>query len=111
MRKQRGIYEKEVIVLLIVSAFSVPVILGAAVVIRASANGHMDDDATKIPYRKAGLALGCSKLLSGGRTNLFFPYRVDGTAVAKHIPRPLCFYRRAGAMEARLSPLGAYVQS
>ena len=55
-------------------------VCGAGVLIRASANGRTYDDTAVIPHRESGLVLGCSRVLSDGRLNLFFAYRINAAA-------------------------------
>lgn len=47
------------------------------VIIERAAEGRIYSDITKVPHKRVGMVLGCSKKLKGGRNNLFFIYRVE----------------------------------
>ena len=64
------------IVALLLPALGLIAILGSGIVIRLSAKGRTYSDVSSIPCRRVGILLGCSKYLSGGRTNLFFSNRI-----------------------------------
>ncbi len=52
-------------------------VMGAGVVIHSATKGRTYSDVTRIPHRRVGLLLGCSRMLSDGRKNLFFQTRVE----------------------------------
>jgi SanA protein len=53
------------------------VIVGASVFVKCSAIGLTYDDPEAVPHRHVGLLLGCPKILSNGRPNRFFRYRIE----------------------------------
>jgi SanA protein len=52
-------------------------IAGASAFVKLSAVGRTFDDPEAVPHRRVGLVLGCPKILSNGRPNLFFRYRIE----------------------------------
>ena len=52
----------------------------AEILIRQAAGGRTHDRADQVPHHRAGLVLGCSKILANGRPNRFFNARVKAAA-------------------------------
>jgi len=59
------------------AAFFLLVIAAASVYVKCAAGGRTYDDPEALPYRHVGLVLGCRKILSNGRPNQFFQYRIE----------------------------------
>ncbi|MBM4163321.1 MAG: vancomycin high temperature exclusion protein [Lentisphaerae bacterium] len=64
----------------LVAGLAVVAVIAAGALIRAESHGRTYSDVTRIPHRRVGVLLGCSRRLSNGRTNLFFSYRVAAAA-------------------------------
>jgi len=67
---------KLAVILAVVVGVSWMAVIGAGWLIGAAAEGKTYFDSAMIPHRQVALLLGCSRLLSDGRNNLFFTYRV-----------------------------------
>lgn len=52
----------------------------AEILIRRAAGGRTYERAEQVPHHRAGLVLGCSKILANGRPNRFFNARVKAAA-------------------------------
>jgi SanA protein len=52
-------------------------IAGASACVKYSAGGRTYDDPEAMPHRRVGLLLGCPKILTNGRPNVFFRYRIE----------------------------------
>jgi len=55
-------------------------IAGASACVIFSAGGRTYDDPEAMPHRRVGLVLGCPRIVSHGRRNLFFGYRIEAAA-------------------------------
>ncbi|WP_239027031.1 SanA/YdcF family protein [Geomonas oryzisoli] len=66
--------------MVVAALVSLAVMAGAAAIIGLATAGLTYDSIEKIPHRRVGLLLGCSRMLSGGRANLFFAHRVEAAA-------------------------------
>jgi SanA protein len=64
-------------VIFILSLALIIIVLGSNLLVENSSSGLIYSDKGKLSQHKVGLVLGCSKLLSDGRTNLFFKYRIQ----------------------------------
>jgi SanA protein len=56
------------------------VLAGASACVIFSAGGRTYDDPGAMPHRRVGLVLGCPRIVSHGRRNLFFGYRIEAAA-------------------------------
>ena len=61
------------------SIVAVLLVPAAGVYVASVARGHLYDDVTTVPKFHAALVLGCSKKVSGGRSNVFFESRINAT--------------------------------
>jgi SanA protein len=52
-------------------------VVGSSACVKYSAGGRTYDDPGAMPHRRVGLVLGCPKILTNGRPNLFFQYRIE----------------------------------
>jgi SanA protein len=59
-------------------------IAGASIAVVLGARGRTFSGVNAIPERRVGLVLGCSRLLSDGRRNLFFDNRMEAAAALFH---------------------------
>ncbi len=68
---------KRITVITIIFSTSLLAVMGAGAVIHSATKGRTYSDVTSIPHRRVGLLLGCSRMLSDGRKNLYFQTRVE----------------------------------
>jgi SanA protein len=52
-------------------------VFGSDRLVEKSAKGNIYNSTKQIPYNKVGLLLGTGKILSNGRINLYYKYRID----------------------------------
>jgi SanA protein len=62
---------------LLIVMLSLISIYGADRLVENNASGKIYDSASEIPHNKVGLLLGTSKILSSGRVNLYYKYRIN----------------------------------
>ena len=61
----------------IITIISLISILGADRLVKKTAQSKIYNSTEKIPYNKVGLLLGTGKILSNGRINLYYKYRIE----------------------------------
>ncbi|NME71065.1 SanA/YdcF family protein [Flammeovirga aprica] len=64
---------------LVFQIFSLIAIFGADKLVKHTTLKKTYNSAEKIPYNKVGLFLGTGKILSNGRVNLYYKYRIEAT--------------------------------
>ncbi len=62
---------------IIIGIFSLIAIFGADRLVKKSTSDKVFNMTKEIPYHKVGLLLGTGKILSNGRINLYYKYRID----------------------------------
>lgn len=62
---------------LLISLLALISVFGADRLVEISASEKVYNSTDKIPYNKVGLFLGTGKILSNGRINLYYKYRID----------------------------------
>lgn len=77
-------YRRVLRLIAIAGAFGVLAIAAGNLVVEQASNDRLYDSLEEIPTRNAGLVLGCSRVLPGGRPNLYFRYRINASAALYH---------------------------
>lgn len=72
-------YKKIKITLATIILLSIIAIIFANNKVESATSNDVYSDVSTIPYNKAGLLLGTSKLLHSGKPNLYFKYRINAT--------------------------------
>ncbi|MCB1230103.1 MAG: YdcF family protein [Verrucomicrobiae bacterium] len=76
---------RRVLRLLIFSGIAIIILIAAGnLVVQQASNDRLYDSLETIPSRNAGLVLGCSRTLPGGRPNLYFRFRINAAAALYH---------------------------
>ena len=75
--KRKRLWRKVAWVAAIGAALCLLALAGASAWVKFSARGRTYDDPEAIPHRRVGLLLGCPKIVTHRRLNLFFKYRVE----------------------------------
>ena len=78
--KRKSLWRKVALAAGIGAALCLLAIAAASACVKSSAVGRTYDDPEAMPHRRVGLVLGCPKIVSHGRRNLFFGYRIDAAA-------------------------------
>ena len=75
--KRKRILRKAAWIVAVGAILCLLAVAGSSACVKYSAGGRTYDDPEAMPHRRVGLVLGCPRILTNGRPNVFFRYRIE----------------------------------